>query len=172
MALLVTFAAPSFETVPPALCPALFGDAESRRLNTERRAEALDQVNAELSAILVVHRTTWSEPVATKYRGLDLVALVERHGAHVAIVRLAPDLEAIACPAGLYELEVDDSIGGARILSVLGNAVLIERDGALGYLALENAPEPRWRMVWRPAWSLPSPRNVPPPPAPPKGRGR
>ena len=137
-------------------CPRLFGDEETREENRELREECLGKVRCCEFTIDLVHNCDFEEPEQTSYTGLELIGtIVEKDEQAVALFRIEEGFENLDCPSGTYALRVDDSIGEqCAILAILPDTVLIDEDGQLKFLLVEEAKEPVWRLIWRSGWKV------------------
>ena len=124
-------------------CSALFGDPATVAENRAYREANLNFVMDGEQSVTVVQFHDWNEPVRTRLEGIELLAS-SSEGARIN-VRLGSE----TCPDGTYVLSVDDAIGdNLRVLALLEDAVLIDHEGSLRYVAVNRQRAIDWEMVW------------------------
>jgi len=140
-------------------CPLVFGATEHREANRSRRKEALHAVWRSGKDVNVTHTARWKAPVSLGLRSLELVG-TEPEGADgpVACVRVSKRLATSRCPAGVYPVSVDTSLGAATaLLAVVDGVALVEHAGRLATLSTDTAPTYIWRVSWRSSWRVARP---------------
>ncbi len=159
-AVAVADAEPEPEVRSPAACPLLFGDPTARERNRRQRASRLDAIEPGEHAFNLIYSGSWRKPTPIRFKGLKLVSTagagLQRPSALVEVDALPA---AMGCAPGRYALHTDDSVGGgARVLAILEDVLLLEVDDQLRYLAVERFAaepiEPAFRMIWKSSWTL------------------
>jgi hypothetical protein len=139
-------------------CTRLFGDKRARAANATRRRAMLQSIKEERSGITVIHSNeAWENPREASIEGLELAGRWPK-GASKVLVRVDEELAGKAgCAAGVYVVTTDDALGEAtRILAVLHEVVLLERDERLRYLAPSGVERPNWLTAYQVKGSIPS----------------
>jgi hypothetical protein len=141
---------------PGSECPDLFGTEEMHENNEAMRSEVLVSIADEEHMVTIVHTGDWIEPVRVEYEALELVGIEhDDEDTPSAVFRLSAGLEDVACEPGLYAVVVGDNLGeDGHVLAIMDDLVLVEQEGWLGYVLLEGAAEPHWRMVWKSPWIM------------------
>lgn len=136
----------------PDMCPALFGDAETRDYNSRVREAKLTWLETRGDVVEITHTTDWKRPFYLELAGVELVETeLDERGEWSAVVEVDERME--DCPAGQYPVEDDFALGKqARVVGVVDGAMLVEFEGDLAYLMTEDAEIPTWQMVWRSGW--------------------
>ena len=149
------------EALPARSCPVVFGDAAAREGNQAHREQVLETIEVGEYAIDLVHRSTWEQPAPVSYDSLTLRGVVRAPGcAPIALVALDAEGLAVDCAAGLYAVQVDDSLGhSAQILAVLDDVVLVETAEQLRYLQAGGHEQPVWRLTWQSPWRYKVPQS-------------
>ncbi len=140
------------ELQDPDMCPALFGDPETRDYNSRVREAKLTWLETRGDVVEITHTTDWKRPFYLELAGVELVETeVDEQGDWSAVVEVDERME--DCPAGQYPVEDDFALGKqARVVGVVDGAMLVEFEGDLAYLMTEDAEIPTWQMVWRSGW--------------------
>lgn len=163
LALLCPLAGQAYETAgdPPALkqasdCPLLFGTPASIERNKQARTKHLEEVASGEHMINLTHTGPWQKPTIMRLQGVELMATAGVDGDDPSALVEVGELPAgMGCQPGLYELKVDNSIGGqAHILAIVEGAVLLEYNGDLKFIQTRQAPTPVFRMIWRSTWTI------------------
>lgn len=143
----------------PGACPQLFGDVERHEANKARRQDALHSVWRSGKDVNVTYNARWSAPLSLGLRKLELLAaLPEAPDGPVACVRLRKPLAEGQCPAGVYPVPLDASLGSnTALLAVVEGVALVEHGGRLATLSAADAPAYTWRMSWRSPWRVARP---------------
>lgn len=130
-------------------CPRLF-DREPEADESGR----LRWLSAGPHRVTVVYEGDWKAPRPLDLAELHLEATLPSgdDGRGAAIVALEDDTA--GCPAGLYAVHPGEAIGATRVLAVVDDALLVERDGALRVLSADEQHRPVWSMVWVSDWSI------------------
>ncbi len=142
-----------------SMCSDLFGNNQTHDSNRTARQENLVSIRRYSHATVIVHHTNWDQPRYVEYPGIDLVdtTMFSNHNTHpVAYIEITERLNKIDCTPGIYTINVDDAIGKkTKVLAILEDLVLIERDDELLYLASDpNLEKPHWQMVWASPWKI------------------
>lgn len=131
-------------------CPRLFGGEKARSENKIHREKQLLWTVADRYGITVAHtERDWEDVTKFEVTGIELVS---RAGSEPEmIIEISSGVaDEVGCPAGRYLLRRDHTLGrDTRILAVFRNAVLITCGDRLGYLAVPDAPAPRWFLAWQ-----------------------
>ncbi len=140
----------------PEDCPLLFGSPASIERNKKARTAHLEAVAAGEHMINLTHTGPWQKPTIMRLQGVELVATAGVDGDDPSALVEVGELPAgIGCEPGLYELKVDNSIGGqAHILAIVEGAVLLEYSGDLRFIQTREAAMPMFRMIWRSTWTI------------------
>lgn len=158
----------------PGECESLFGHEEEWRRNERHRRRVLVGVSAMDDDIWIIHRSDWADPEPLRFSDLVLRDVVLRPNCPaVAIFAVGDDhepaVEDLGCEPGLYAVRVDTSLGDrAQVMAILSQGVLIEDEGQLAYVTVEDHAgfvdqEVQFRMVWRAPFTLPRPLHSAPP---------
>ncbi len=146
----------SGEVKPAGQCPLLFGVQRSHDRNRTARKKHLDSILEGEHAVNLTHTGGWRRPERIRFQGLELMATAATDEAEPRALVEVVDLPAgLRCPPGLYELRVDNSIGGeTRVLAILDDSVLLEHRDQLRFLKVSRTSSPVWRMIWRSTWTV------------------
>jgi hypothetical protein len=138
-------------------CPALLGDAKSRTANFELRRRNLHWIDYDdaLGIALLVHESSrWKRPQLLELEGVE-VLVPAPESAEPILIELSGALAGRTnCPAGLYRLHPDDSLGDFRVLHLLPSGILLAHQGELFFVAHSEEEAPRWMMAWGSSWEL------------------
>jgi len=127
-------------------CRAVFGGAGIQAKNRARREGDVLWLHDDGQDVFVVHSADWTGPAPIRFGGLRLVSAIPGTARFLLTDEAAPP----GCPAGIYELGPDASIGPViRILSVLDGVVLLASGDDLRLLSTKGSAPRTWRLVWR-----------------------
>jgi hypothetical protein len=135
-------------------CAGIFGDEEEKGANEKWREEHPVTITETAHSITVEHSEDFVEPTPVKFAGLKLLrTFTDDDEKGYALVRVSESVAEPDCPAGVYKIHVDNSLGkNAATLAILSEIVVFEMDDNLHYLSSQNDTEPVFRMVWRSPW--------------------
>jgi len=144
-------------------CPALLGDRRSRAANRRLRLDKVHWIERDdaLDVTLVVHEsTTWHRPRPLQLEGIEFVE-PSADNDDAAIIELSESLaQRLDCPAGHYEVHIDDAIGKFGLLHVFDDGLLLVHGGKLSFLAGPQSHRTRWMMVWGSSWEIARARSA------------
>lgn len=132
-------------------CPSLFGTVKVRRENAARRRRLLRSIEAAPHLTTIVHSGNWTTPAPMQVQGIRFKS---EEGAVLAELDYALSSR-FDCAKGTFRVAVDDALGAdTRVVGLLDDTLLIEREGALRALTIEGHEPRHFSVGWAAPWKF------------------